>query len=305
MTSDNMTIRSRTIRTRTLSKASAPLLLALVLIAGCKPAAQAGDAAAQAAADAPAAATAAIAATEAATAPAARTAIDAGFKEGMPYATLRKQLIDAGWLPLRDPACWKNAGPGSTVCGLLPEVESCSGDGYCNMYFANADAGKRIEIGTYGPYERWNEPGQEAALAVKSWQVSPLDAQAAPACPSQDFDAFLKAFASNEQTERAFTAPVVKVAELGGGEDGTDTVLVYETQRSYDGFNVAFADNAFHYIDSEGAKDTSPLKLDVQAQGDDVRQVRYQYGMSEGNSYTFRRTDGCWFLTQDPEPPSP
>lgn len=303
MTSDNMTIRSRTIRTRTMSKASAPLLLALVLIAGCKPAAQAGDAAAQAAA--PAAATAAVAATEAATAPAAQAAIDAGFKEGMPYATLRKQLIDAGWLPLRDPECWKNAGAGSTVCGLLPEVESCSGDGYCNMYFANADAGKRIEISTYGPYERWNEPGQEAALAVKSWQVSPLDAQAAPACPSQDFDAFLKAFASNDQTERAFTAPVVKVAELGGGEDGTDTVLVYETQRSYDGFNVAFADNAFHYIDSEGAKDASPLKLDVQAQGDDVRQVRYQYGMSEGNSYMFRRTGGCWFLTQDPEPPSP
>lgn len=287
-----------------MSNRSVSLLLAIALVAGCKPAAQAGDAA-PAVAEAPAASAAPADAAPSAAAPAASPAVDAGFTEGMPYATLRKQLIDAGWLPLRDPECWKNAGPGSTVCGLLPEVESCSGDGYCNMYFANADAGKRIEIGTYGPYERWNEPGQESALAVKSWQVSPLDDQAAPACPSQDFDAFLKAFASNDQTERAFTAPVVKVAELGGGEDGTDTVMVYETRRSYDGFNVAFTGNAFHYVDSEGAKDTSPLRLDVQAQGDDVRQVRYQYGMSEGNSYTFRRTDGCWFLTQDPEPPSP
>jgi len=302
-----MTSRNVTSRHRTLSKPTAALLLAVVLVAGCKPAAQAGDDAVPAAAGTSATAPAAVVAAEAsaATAAAAQPAVDAGFKEGMPYATLRKQLIDAGWLPLRDPECWKNAGPGSTVCGELPEVESCSGDGYCNMYFASADAGKRIEINTYGPYERWNVPGEESALAVKSWQVSPIDVQAAPACPSQDFDAFLKAFASNDQTERAFTAPVVKVAELGGGEDGTDTVMVYETGRSYDGFNVAYSDNAFHFVDSEGAKDKASLKLDVQPQGDDVRRVSYQYGMSEGNSYTFRHTDGCWFLTQDPEPPSP
>ena len=128
---------------------SVSLLLAVALIAGCKPAAQAGDAPAAVAAETPAAAATPAVAAQTAAAPAATVAIDAGFKEGMPYATLRKQLIDAGWLPLRDPECWKNAGPGSTVCGLLPEVESCSGDGYCNMYFASAEAGKRIEIGTY------------------------------------------------------------------------------------------------------------------------------------------------------------
>lgn len=299
MTSDNMTIRSRTIRTRTMSKASAPLLLALVLIAGCKPAAQAGDAAAQAAA--PAAATAAVAATEAVTAPAAQTAIDAGFKEGMPYATLRKQLIDAGWLPLRDPECWKNAGAGSTVCGLLPEVESCSGDGYCNMYFANADAGKRIEISTYGPYERWNEPGQEAALAVKSWQVSPLDAQAAPACPSQDFDAFLKAFASNDQTERAFTAPVVKVAELGGGEDGDDTVMVYEEGAKYDAFVLRFNDGKWilkPQPELEGR--VIPANVAVKPEGNGAYYVTLP-GNVEGISYRFERRNDCWQLTSDPE----
>ena len=282
------------------------LLSAGLLLVGCKPAAQAGDATPPAAA-APAATTAATAQAAAAVPAAAASAasIDAGFRDGMPYATARKRLTDAGWLPLRDPECWKNAGQGSTVCGLLPEVESCSGDGYCNMYFANADTGQRIALTTYGPYERWNQPGQESTLALKSWELSPLVSATMAACPSQDFDAFLKAFATDAETERAFIAPLVKVAELGGGENGDDTVMVYENGTAYDDFNVVYAGNSFHYVDSEGAQDKSSLKLEIQAQGDDVRRVSYQYGMSEGNSYTFERRNGCWALTQDPEPPSP
>ena len=292
-------------RTSRPSLLSVSLLSAGLLLVGCKPAAQAGDAAPGAAA-APAAATAAPAAAVPATAAVTPTAsIEAGFSEGMPYATLRKHLTEAGWLPLRDPECWNNAGDGSKVCGMLPEVESCSGDGYCNMYFASTATGQRIGVTTYGPYERWNQPGQESSLAVKSWEVTPIAAATAATCPSQDFDAFLKAFASDAATERAFTAPLVKVAELGGREDGTDPVPVYEEGRRYEDFNVVYAGNAFHYVDSEGAQDKSPLKLEIKAQGDDVRQVSYLYGMSEGNSYTFERRNGCWLLTQDPEPPSP
>lgn len=237
---------------------------------------------------------------------AAAPAVDAAFVKDMPYATLRRRLLDAGWLPLRDPACWENAGGDASVCGELPEVESCSGDGYCNMAFANAAEGKRIDVSTYGPYERWNKSGEEAAVAVRSWKVSPLVANAGGmACPSGDFDAFLQDFAADEKIERAFTAPLVKVAELGGGEDGDDTVLVYEPGTKYDGFNVAYADKSFHYVDAEGVKDASALTLKVEPQGENVRNVRYLYGMSEGNSYRFERKDGCWYLTQDPEPPSP
>ena len=296
-------------RTSRVSLLSVSLLSAGLLLVGCKPAAQAAGDAAPPAAATPATTTAAAApAAVAVPATAAVTptaSIEAGFSEGMPYATVRKHLTDAGWLPLRDPECWKNAGQGSTVCGLLPEVESCSGDGYCNMHFANADTGQRIAITTYGPYERWNQPGQESTLAVKSWETMQPAAAAAAACPSQDFDAFLKAFATDARTERAFTAPLVKVAELGGGEDGTDTVLVYEDGARYEDFNVVYAGDAFHYVDADGVQDKSPLKLDVKPQGNDVREVSYQYGMSEGNSYTFERRNGCWVLTQDPEPPSP
>jgi hypothetical protein len=284
------------------------LILAGLLSTACDRAAPAA-----ATADPPSATTATAAPAEAKavdTAPVAATsakpAIDAAFAKDMPYATLRKHLLDAGWLPLRDPACWENAGGGSSVCGELPEVESCSTDGYCNMAFANAVDGARIDVTTYGPYERWNTPGEEASVAVQAWKVSSIGAvESAPACPSGDFDAFLQDFAADEKIERAFTAPFVKVAELGGGEDGDDAVLVYEAGAKYDGFNVVYSERAFHFVDGAGAKDASPLTLSTEAQGDDVRIVRYRYGMSEGNSYRFERKDGCWYLTQDPEPPSP
>lgn len=284
-----------------------PLLIAGLLSAACKPSEPAAGAVAAAPAGTAPVEAAVVATPPAAAASSAKSAVDAAFAKDMPYATLRRQLLDAGWLPLRDPACWENnAGPASSVCGELPEVESCSGDGYCNMAFANAAEGKRIDVSTYGPYERWNKSGEEAAVAVQSWKVSPLVANAAAmACPSGDFEAFLQDFAADEKIERAFIAPLVKVAELGGGEEGDDIVFVYQPGAKYDDFNVTYADKAFHFVDSEGAKDASALPLKIEAQGDDVRTVRYQYGMSEGNSYRFERKDGCWYLTQDPEPPSP
>lgn len=138
-----------------------------MLAAACKPTAPAVEAA-------PAAPPAA---AEPATTPVEATApaLESAFTVGMAYADLRKRLTDAGWLPLRDPMCRENIGGEARVCGELPEVESCSGDGHCVMYFANADQGKRMRVSTYGPSERWNVPGDEAAFAVNSWDVSALE----------------------------------------------------------------------------------------------------------------------------------
>ena len=236
---------------------------------------------------------------------------DFAFTKEMPYATLRKRLADAGWLPLRDPMCSENVGGEARVCRTLPEVESCSGDGDCVMHFANASEGKRIRVTTYGPSDRWDVPGEEAALAVKSWDVSVLQPAAkpadnvAPACPSRDFDTFLKAFASDDRIERAFTAPLVKVAELYSDDAGDHVRMVYMTGAAYDDFNVNHADNAFHFVDSEGKVDTSPLALEVSKASESVRTVRYRYGMSEGNSYRFENMGDCWYLSEDPEAPSP
>lgn len=282
---------------------SALILTLMLLAAACKPTAPAAEPAA--------AAPPAVAEPAAVPAPATAPAVEAAFTKEMPYADLRKRLTDAGWLPLRDPTCRENVGGEALVCGELPEVESCSGDGHCVMHFANADEGKRIRVTAYGPSERWNVAGEEAAFAVTSWDVSTLEPAsksiegATPACPSPDFDAFLKAFASDDRIERTFTAPVVKTAELGGGEDGDDTVFVDLAAANYADFNVKYAGNAFHFIDGNGKQDASPLELKVEPQGEGIRMVRYQYGMSEGNSYTFEKKADCWYLTEDPDPPSP
>lgn len=283
------------------------LLTFVLLAAACKPTAPAAEAAVAASPAVPATA------SSASVAPAAQPAAAASFAftQDMPYADLRRQLTDAGWLPLRDPMCRENVGGEALVCNDLPEVESCSGDGHCVMHFANAQRAQRIRVTTYGPYDRWNVKGEEAAFAVKSWQLAELApaaktaATSAVACPSRDFDAFLKAFASDDNIERAFTAPVVKVAELYSDDNGDHARMVYVDGRAYDDFNVDYAGNAYHFVNSEGKVDASPLTLNIAQENDTARVVRYRYGMSEGNSYRFENKGDCWYLSQDPEAPAP
>ncbi|MGN6153727.1 MAG: hypothetical protein ACTHOH_17240 [Lysobacteraceae bacterium] len=237
--------------------------------------------------------------------PAPAKALPSAVAEGKPYATVRQALLADGWLPLRDPECWSNIGGDAPVCNQLPEVESCSSDGYCNMDFA--DGARRLEVTTYGPYDRWNTPGQESALQVKSFELLPLPgADAAARCPSGDFDAFLKAFASDDGARLAFTAPLVKVAEIEDrGDEGYFPRMTYQTASAYRGFNVAYAGDAFHFVDGNGRRDPNPLSLKIGAPSPDRREVSYLYGMSEGNSYRFDLRDGCWRLTEDPRPPTP
>jgi hypothetical protein len=270
------------------------LCLLVLLLAACKPTAPATDAAAPAAAPA---------ATPAAPAPAAQPAppaIDAAFANGMPYADLRRRLLDAGWLPLRDPACRENVGGEARVCGVLPEVESCSGDGHCVMHFANAAEAQRIRVTTYGPYDRWNTPGEEAAFAVQSWERSPVAVAAATACPAQEFDAFLQRFAADATIERAFTAPLVKVAELGGGEDGDDTVMTYQSGAAYDQFILMHRDGKWLVEPSEGGAASAPIEIAVRAESDGAHYVSIP-GNVEGISYRFERHGDCWQLTSDPD----
>jgi hypothetical protein len=271
---------------------SAALLLAVVACRAAPTPAPAGEAPA-----------AAPVASAAAPTPSARP-LPAAVAEGKPYAGVRAALLADGWLPLRDPGCWSNIGGDAPVCNQLPEVESCSSDGYCNMDFA--DGARRLELTTYGPYGRWNVPGQESALQVKSFEVLPLPAGVPPACPSTDFDAFLKVFASDDAVRTAFTAPLVKVAEIEDrGDDGYFPRMTYQTATTYRGFNVVYAGDAFHFVDGNGRRDPKPLALKIDAPSPDRREVSYLYGMSEGNSYRFDLLDGCWRLTEDPRPPTP
>ncbi|MBP6749526.1 MAG: hypothetical protein KA144_07805 [Xanthomonadaceae bacterium] len=293
-----------------------PLLLGAVLsvcafaLAACRQEASpvAAVAAASASADADAK-------TQVAPTPAAVVEVDAakaapaflsGLSQDMPYARLREAVIAAGWVPLRDPACWENVGGAAAVCGALPETESCSGDGACLLWFADPSDGRRLRVSAYGPYERWNVAGQESTFAVRSWDLRPAAPVAASACPNEDFDAFLKRFAADATVRRTFTAPVVEVGELYTDDQGNDASrTVYVPADAYRDFDMVYRDGAFHHEDAKGAVDSAALPVKIESPSANVRVVRFDYGMSEGNSYRFETRGGCWTLTGDPEPPSP
>ncbi len=286
---------------------SAWALTFILLVAACKPTVPAAETPALTGRTAVEAAVS----TDAVPASVKAPGVEAAFTKQMPYADLRKQLTDAGWLPLRNPMCRENVGGEARVCESLPEVESCSGDGHCVMHFANAGEAERIRVTAYGSSERWNVAGEEASFAVASWDVSALEPVAkslegaAPACPSKDFESFLKAFASDDRVERAFTAPVVTVAEIEDRSDaGYFSRKVYIAGTAYRGFNVVYSRNAFHFSDDAGKQAADALMLEIASPSSDVRDVRYRYGSSEGNSYRFQNRDGCWYLTEDPEAPA-
>lgn len=289
--------------TATLLSACMPVAIALAL-AGCAPASD------PVAANAPASASGT---SEPATppAPSAGTgaqAIEATLRKGMPYADLRETLLDAGWLPVRDLQCETNVGGEARVCGVLPETESCSSDGHCVMHFAQADAAApaQVRVDAYGPFEQWNVPGREAEFAIKSWDFTNRSTRtAAPACPSRDFDAFLQAFASQDAIRQAFTAPWVRVSELQSDDTGDHARMVLVRGDAYEDFNLVHRDGAFHFVDFQGQVDPDPLAVEVAQDGAQARLVRFQYGLSEGNSYRFEARDGCWVLVGDPEPPAP
>ena len=244
-----------------------------------------------------------------AAAPAAKSpsAVASGLPKlsvGMAYGDLRRTLLAEGWLPLRDPECWDNVGGAAKVCNLLPETESCSGDGYCRAHFAKAPDSV-LSLTAYGPYSAWDKTGADSTFQVKSFESSRIGKPTAE-CPSQDFDEFLRRFASDSRVQRAYTAPLVKVAEIEDrGDRGYFSRMVYEKAEKYRGFNVAYADNAFHFIDGRDKRDPNPLSLKIDAPTVDRRDVSYLYGMSEGNSYRFDKQDACWVLTEDPRPPAP
>lgn len=96
-------------------------------------------------------------------------------RSGMDYSAFRRALLDAGWQAPANPDCVTGVygGDGTraagepNICRELPEIEACSGDGYCVMNFADLRAGRRIRVTTYGEYGAWRQP---EALAVLGWE---------------------------------------------------------------------------------------------------------------------------------------
>lgn len=230
----------------------------------------------------------------------------AGLKAGMPYQAVRAMLLDGGWLPIQDGACGENMGGGAqaALCSTLPELEACSGDGRCVMNFGDAGAARRLRLDTEGDIARWSETATPPTLAVRSWTLREIADRAGAACPSTTFAGFLEAFASRPAVRSAFSAPLIKVERVG--ESGLDEIAytAWVASDGYDGFRLRHAAGAFHVVDAAGRQDpdATPVQVRPVAGGYDVS---YRYGMSEGGTYRFLASDGCWTLAEQPSTTDP
>lgn len=105
--------------------------------------------------------------------------VPAGLKKGavragMDYANFRRTLLAAGWQAKVDPDCVQNVygGDGTrrpgqpNICRELPEIEACSGDGYCVANFTHMRTRRLIRVTSYGDYGQWQSKG----LSVLGWE---------------------------------------------------------------------------------------------------------------------------------------
>lgn len=108
------------------------------------------------------------------------------LREGMAYADFRKLVLANGWTPVVTPGCMANVVGGDyasvckanpdqiscRICGLMPELDSYSGDGYSLVRFRHAGDGEQVEATGYGMIEDWNIPGDDSRLQVMDWEFS-------------------------------------------------------------------------------------------------------------------------------------
>lgn len=122
---------------------------------------------------------------------AATRALKRELKDHVSYAAFRQKALAIGWQPLPDKKCMANVAgadyqsfcPKNTdlaacrICKELPELSSCSGDGYCLMQFTHAGSSSVLQATTYGDFSRWRENTSDAGLMISGWELAPLPAK--------------------------------------------------------------------------------------------------------------------------------
>lgn len=212
------------------------------------------------------------------------------LKTGMAYEDLRKIVLANGWLPLVTPECKENVGGEAKICDQQPEVEACSGDGHCNMFFANSDGYSKLKVGTYGDLVKFFD---FSSVPVNDNSI---------VCPSQDFEEFLKSFSKDKNIQTAFTMPLVKVTNyIDDDEKGYVESTTYVEKSDYHAFFLTYAKNNFFVVDSAGTLSASPVLPEIKHESDDTYMVKLPDD-PESSSYRFRKMNGCWNLAEDPEP---
>jgi hypothetical protein len=227
----------------------------------------------------------------------AAAAVDGpSLQPGMPYAQVADRLQSQGWLPLEDrTACIANLGARAEACKRMPELFDCPRAEACSVQYANAGMSKilRLDIATVSPSNR----DGVVLSALKSWTTSNLaiSPAATSACPAEDFDAFLRAFASDPQLRTRFTAPLVKAARIvDRGDVGDAQIDVWVEAAKYRDFILRYAGGEFRL------QPDAPVKLRVEPAPGGAYDVAIA-GDVEGYSYRFAKYGDCWRLAEDPE----
>lgn len=139
-----------------------------------------------------------------------------------------------------------------------------------------------------------NQPSTEHAQRTR--------AKSAASCPAGDFAGFLRAFAASDAARTAHTAPFVSVTDwVDVDETGRGTSTERVPRGRYSDFRLRHRDGVYVHDQHDDMSDPIPVQPRVTALPGGYR-VEYVFNMSEGNSWTFAATNGCWQLVADPDP---
>lgn len=138
------------------------------------------------------------------------------------------------------------------------------------------------------------EPAAPARMVAES--------ASSPPCPAADFPGFLRKFASDSRVRAAHTAPLVQVTEWIDASvvDPVEQTTPVPAAR-YNGFSLSFHRGHYFHLDVDGNRYGGPVAVAIKPHGSGY-EVRYVFGMSEGNSWLFERHRQCWRLSADHEP---
>ena len=122
-----------------------------------------------------------------------------------------------------------------------------------------------------------------------------------PTCPADNFEGFLRAFASDARVRDAFTAPAVTVTDWvdASVENPVEQTAQVPAAR-YSGFTLNFHAGGYYHLDADGNRYGDPVEVVTRPHGSGY-EVRYVFGMSEGNSWLFKPDGDCWRLWADHE----
>ncbi len=255
--------------------------------------------------------------------------LDGKLKKGTAYADLRNLLLGEQWTPAPDLECKDNVGGEASICDEIPELETCSADGFCVMNFQHQASSAKLRVSTYGEYGDWNVVGPESKLAVTGWSFSGDERNAegrksglsvesgqqvteggrpmsAEACTLEGHAAFLESFARDEKVRATYTSPQMRIRDFNKLD--TDANLI--ERGKYDQFKIGLMDYRWVYLDP-ARDENSYERLEVKQKrtGDTLRVdfVKGEFDAEDNlvrtqgkpRAYIFEFKQGCWYLTQD------